>query len=246
MVMVLIIDTETTGLFQISGINNKKIEHSIKTKDFEKTLENFNEDWVKKCPHITQISFILYDTEKECNVQTYNKYIDMDVNIKIHKMASKITNMYSSIQYVIDNGENPFDKKNIVLSELKKISPDRFITIEQMMDDFMFVVNQCECIIGHNIVFDIEMLLVELKRINQMFYFKNLFDIKHECTMMESIEICNLMVGKRKKYPKLQEAYNILFNYEPFCGTLHDALVDAYICLKIYCKLKNLTQPVFV
>ena len=251
MVKILVIDTETTGLFRVSGINNKKIEHAITDKNMEKTLEHFNNDWLNQCPHITQMCFIIYDTDNASVIKIYNKFIDFDIDIKIHKEASRVTNIYVNQQDVIDNGENPLDKKIIILNELKITSPDKFNTVEIMIESFINALEQCDCIIGHNVIFDIEVLLVETKRINNMIYFNKLFEINHECTMLMATNICNLMIGKRKKYPKLIEAYNILFKDEllycelhnSFIHALHDAFIDAYVCLKIYCKLKNLTQP---
>jgi hypothetical protein len=243
MVKILVIDTETTGLFHASGVNNKKIEYAIKNKNVEKTLENFNDNWLNECPHITQMCFIIYDTNTESVTHIYNKFIDIDINVKVHKIASKITHIYTTPQDVIDNGENPSDNQIIILSELKKNSPNKIEPVEIMIESFIYALEICECIIGHNVIFDIQVLLVEVKRINNMIYFKKIFEINHECTMLQSTNICNLMIGKRKKYPKLIEAYNILFKDEILYSELHNAFIDAYVCLKIYCKLNNWIQP---
>ena len=246
MVKIMIIDTETTGLFHMKGANNVKIDNAIATKDFETTIEHFNNDWLSKCPHITQMSFIVYDTEKQCISQTYNMFIDMDIDIKIHKVASQITHMYACLKDVIENGENIFDETLVVLSQIKQKYPQKIKTVEQMMSELIYALDMCDCIVAHNVSFDIKMLLVEAKRLNNMFYFKKIFEIKHECTMLQSTEVCNLMVynknGAYKKYPKLQEAYEKMFDELPINNALHNALYDAYICLKIYCKLKGWNQ----
>lgn len=247
MVQIMIIDTETTGLFHMKGANNAKIDNAITRKDFETTIGHFQEDgWLSKCPHITQMSFIVYDTEKQCISQSYNMFIDMDIDIKIHKVASKITHMYACLKDVIQNGENIFDESLIVLSQIKQKYPQKIKTVEQMMSEFIYALDMCDCIVAHNVSFDIKMLLVEAKRLNNMFYFKKIFEIKHECTMLQSTEVCNLMVynknGAYKKYPKLQEAYEKMFDELPINNALHNALYDAYICLKIYCKLKGWNQ----
>jgi DNA polymerase III epsilon subunit-like protein len=248
MVKILIIDTETTGLFHIKGVNNKKIDNAITTKDYETTLEYFQDaSWLNKCPYITQMSFIMYDTEMQCILKIYNTFIDIDIHIKIHKFASKITHIYTCIEDAVENGENLLDESLIVLSEIKKKHPQKIKSVEQMMCEFVYALDMCDCIVGHNISFDVKMLLVEAKRLNNLFYFKKIFEIKHECTMLQSIEVCNLMIynknGAYKKYPKLQEAYERLFDDLPKNNALHNALYDAYICLKIYCKLKNWKQP---
>ena len=245
----MILDTETTGLFQIAGANNKKLDNAIAAKDVETTLGYFQDaSWLSKSPYITQMSFIVYDTEKQCISQSYNTFIDMDINIKINKVASKITRIYACIEDAIENGENVFDESLVILSEIKKKHPQKIKTMEQMMSEFIHALDMCDCIVAHNVSFDIKMLLVEAKRLNNMFYFKKIFEIKHECTMLQSIDICNLMIyyksGKSyKKYPKLQEAYERLFHDLPNNNALHNALYDTYICLKIYCKLKDWNQP---
>ena len=249
MVKIMILDTETTGLFQIAGTNNKKLDNAIATKDVETTLGYFQDaSWLSKSPYITQMSFIIYDTEKQCISQSYNTFIDMDINIKINKVASKITRIYACIEDAIENGENVFDESLVILSEIKKKHSQKIKTMEQMMSEFIYALDMCDCIVAHNVSFDIKMLLVEAKRLNNMFYFKKIFEIKHECTMLQSIDICNLMIyyksGKSyKKYPKLQEAYERLFHDLPKTNALHNALYDTYICLKIYCKLKDWNQP---
>ena len=249
MVKILIVDTETTGLFQTKGMN--AVDKAIKTKGFEKTIDYFNKNSDNDCyPYITQMSFIIYDTQKQCICQSYNTFIDLDIDIKIHKIASKVTHMYACTKDAIENGENILDETLIILSEIKKKHPNHIKTIEEMMDDFISAlnINMCDCIVAHNVFFDVKMLLVEAMRLKNTSYFKQIFEIKHECTMLQSIEICNLMIITKnhrayKKYPKLQETYEKLFHDSLRVDALHNALYDAYICLKIYCKLNSWKQP---
>ena len=70
--------------------------------------------------------------------------------------------------------------------------------------------------------------------------------------MQKMTPICNFMrevsyVDKdgnsrsfmRKKFPKLSEAYEHFFEYAPPETSLHDALVDVILCLRIYLQIND-------
>jgi DNA polymerase III epsilon subunit-like protein len=121
-----------------------------------------------------------------------------------------------------------------------------------------------DLIVGHNLSFDINMLKVELMReIGQVINTTNkrqfsqlldsLNDMNQEsqkspespnlyCTMLNSIELCNLKMktkyGKEYlKFPKLSELHMKLFNSSP--RNLHNSLNDVLICLRCYYMLEH-------
>ena len=115
-----------------------------------------------------------------------------------------------------------------------------------------------DLIVGHNLSFDINMLKVELMReisnqnnLSGKREFSQLLDSLNDinpespelyCTMMKSIELCNLKtVSKYRKeylkFPKLNELHMKLFNSQP--RNLHNSLNDVLICLRCYYMLEH-------
>jgi DNA polymerase III epsilon subunit-like protein len=186
-------------------------------------IDNLNEDILNGCPYIIQFGFISYDIEENKLLSYSNKYVLLDLNvdipiesISIHKITKEIINK-----------NKPFD-------------------IEVIIEEFMSLLNKSDKLIGHNISFDINMLKIEIMRL----YYKtkntkwiNYFDILKNkniyCTMMNTINICNIKIiryGKEyNKYPKLIELYRFLFNKNLY--NLHDALNDCFCCLRCYIKI---------
>jgi DNA polymerase III epsilon subunit-like protein len=104
-----------------------------------------------------------------------------------------------------------------------------------------------DIVVGHNIHFDINMILIEMLRQTHIFdnewfqLFKN--SNKFYCTMKNSIDLCAIKVPYKNstktynKFPKLNELYNCLFQKIPNPANLHNALNDVIICLACFCKM---------
>ncbi|MCH2188288.1 3'-5' exonuclease [Candidatus Gracilibacteria bacterium] len=105
--------------------------------------------------------------------------------------------------------------------------------IHQKIDDFLEVINDADAIIGHNIEYDEQMILLELKRLQKEYAYQPKQVI---CTMKSSVEYCALQgKGERLKYPKLGELHKKLFD-EYFIGA-HDALTDVEATLRCFTEL---------
>ena len=117
--IVLVFDTETTGLPQ--------------TKSHE--ISNLHL-W----PYIVQFSYIVYDTEKNKIVRSFDKIIKLNNGIivpvestNIHGITNEMTSKYG-------------------------------VSIESVIEEFMGDMQKSELIIAHNAYFDINMLKIEIKR----------------------------------------------------------------------------------
>jgi DNA polymerase III epsilon subunit-like protein len=104
---------------------------------------------------------------------------------------------------------------------------------------FCSVVNNDVQIVAHNMSFDKNVIINALKwrlGMDTSRMFKNTF-----CTMEAGRSITKLPGIGRELYrcPKLSVLYSHLFGKEPNIE-LHNALNDAFICMKIYFKIKNL------
>ena len=251
MLKILAFDTETTDKLPISDVigltyNEKKaIEKGLVDKNIEISTK-FWDYWCPKFPYITQLSYIIYDTENETDIKIFNKYIDIvdNDNAIINLYSSNITHIYKNDDDAINKGQDPNDDNLHILSRLRITEKKELITdigtaLHEFMDDFI----ACDYIVAHNIDFDKKMLLVELKRLGRMNEFNLVLQKQNcVCTLMETINICKLeSINKLGniyfKFPKLIESYEVLFGYVPSNDKLHNSLIDVVICLRIFCKL---------
>ena len=109
--------------------------------------------------------------------------------------------------------------------------------LPSLIDEFLFLANDCKFIIAHNISFDWKVLGAELIRYNKT-QAAILNDMKRICTMMSSTKHCQLPGAYGFKWPKLEELHRVLFSSD-FDGA-HDALADVLITAKCFFELKKL------
>lgn len=187
---ILIVDTETTGL------------PKYKDSSIYKTWE-----W----PHILQISWILWDQEKNNFSNHENDFINIEDNILIQEESFKTHGLTRN--YLNKNG----------------------IDLLCALDKFRKAMNECNLVIGHNISFDKRMIIVECIRKKIKLTWKPVF-----CTMKNAVDLCKIEKYNKEgelyyKYPTLKELHFYLFKTNP--RNLHDAFIDITICLRCYCKM---------
>ncbi len=171
----------------------------------------------EKWPYILQLAYILYDTNENKIIDKFDSLIKIDININIHP-------------------------KSI---EIHQITQDKLqlngININLVLNKFNNVLKLADRIVGHNLIFDKKMILVESKRNNiSINFIKDKIHISQYCTMLNTVNICKIqkLNSKNKifyKYPKLNELILLLFNEE--CINLHNALIDVVYTLRAYCKI---------
>ncbi len=207
---VLVFDVETTGLLP-------------------KTACSLDE-----CPYVVQLSFAVYDITSRTIIHSYDTYVKIADEVEIDEKAQEIT--------------------GIERKTLKKKGKSIVTAIKTLHSAY----NYCDVVVGHNINFDKKMIVIEMKRNEEQLKEKcpevlRLFDLEYEkakgitsyCTMMNGISICNIEVPSkdadkkpRKKWPKLSELYDKLYDGETIEG-LHNSMVDVLVCLKCYIKMKH-------
>jgi DNA polymerase III epsilon subunit-like protein len=178
-------------------------------------------------PYVVQLSYLIYDIDEKELIKIRDFIIKIPYDIKIPQEASKIHGITNDISY------------------------SQGINIENIIEEFMDDLNQCDYIIGHNIEFDINMIKAELMRLNliiskNMNLYYNYVEFlttckKYYCTMQESIDLCAIkQINKQGKeyikYPKLIELHKKLFDTSP--NGLHNSLNDILICLRCFYKIK--------
>ena len=212
---IAVFDTETTGLPKSKIIN-----------DLSLSL------W----PHVVQFSYIIYDTEIKKIVKTVDLVIRIPENINI---SDEVSNIHGITNFISQTSQYKIEDALLHFS-----------------NDYLNY--GIDLIVGHNLSFDINMLKVELMReisnqnnLSGKREFSQLLDSLNDinpespelyCTMMKSIELCNLKtVSKYRKeylkFPKLNELHMKLFNSQP--RNLHNSLNDVLICLRCYYMLEH-------
>jgi len=204
---ILVLDTETSGL-------------PVKRRSLVAV------DW----PHIVQLSYILYDSEKNEVLKVFDAIIKMKPGFTIPEESVAI--------HGITN----------------QMSAEQGVDIETVLEEFYQDAKDAKLIVAHNMDFDLTAVKMEFNRLltpdtkhkynTQIDFLDTIKQCNYNsyCTMQSSIYICNLVVtlkngDKYKKYPKLSELYKHLFNEEP--KNMHNALNDVIATLRCYMKLKH-------
>jgi DNA polymerase III epsilon subunit-like protein len=187
----LIFDTETTG------------------------LPKYDSNGVKTYPHVVQLSWVLFDGEKNKIISEKDRIWKLPEDIEIPEDTIAIHGI--DRQKMLSEGKDP------------KI----------VIDEFIKDLGQCSMIVGHNIDFDKNMLFTEFKRNNKFDY--RLGTRPSYCTMGMGKPVCKIKrVNKQTgeiyyKKPKLIELHDYLFNQLP--KNLHNSLVDVWVTLRCFGKL---------
>lgn len=197
---VLVFDTETTGLPQrtVDG----KMPSIYKT-----TM------W----PHIIQLSYILYDSQKHKMLINHDHVIKLGSHVQI--------------------SEKSVELHGITMSRSQREGMD----IEEALELFHICMMNADVIIAHNLAFDRQMILVECIRHHRAGPFKFKKPEQFYCTMKNTTELCKLSATNKKtgetyfKYPTLTELHEYIFSQTP--QNTHNSLVDILICLRCFIKL---------
>jgi DNA polymerase III epsilon subunit-like protein len=196
-------------------------------------LPKYNGAPLTEFPHIIQFSYLLYDSDTWAIKRVYNEYIKTKETI-----SPKITEITGITREIVDS---------------------RGIHICEALQEFFHAYMEADVLVGHNLDFDMKMLLAESARwgLNQIVDTfeehcklgnndsKKLFDTSNPnfyCTMMHGIEMCKLertnSRGVYLKQPKLSELYQHIFELDPPEG-LHNSLIDVLVCLRCYMDMAH-------
>ena len=154
----------------------KVLIFDVETTGLLPKIINFKD--VDKYPYVIQLSYLLFDVNKYQIIDKFNDYIILNRKIKISSKITKLTGI---------------DKE-------KSLSG---VTIQTGLKRITEAIKEADCIVAHNLEFDARMLLVELERNREILkkVEPEVLDLKdiikekdYYCTMMNGIEICNIMV----------------------------------------------------
>jgi DNA polymerase III epsilon subunit-like protein len=191
-----------------------------------------NPDTLNLWPHIVQFSYVIYDTEINDIIESSDRIVRVKEDINIPEESTKF--------HGITN----------------EISKNNGINIELILNNFFKHFRNVDVLVGHNVLFDINMIKVELLRLifttksnysedELKIYKYNLHFLTNykniSCTLQDSIEFCNIKTLNRfgktyLKFPKLVELHEKLFESIP--NNLHNSFNDILVTLRCFMKLK--------
>jgi DNA polymerase III epsilon subunit-like protein len=177
----------------------------------------------KLYPHIVQLSYILYDISNNEIVKLYDNVIKINSEIHISQESVALHHITREIM----------DEKGIHIVD----------ALKSFMNDF----EKADIVVGHNISFDNNMILIEMIRNIENFEQSIISTFsqstKFYCTMMNTIDLCAIKTFYKNsnksynKFPKLVELYSHLFQLTP--TKLHNSLNDVVLCLQCFCKIQS-------
>lgn len=249
MVKVLVFDTETTGLppFQINEKNYPPLNTNGKWErwtDYNNRIKQIREEsnskkialerdsnlwkqYKESWPYIVQLSYIMFDTDT-------NATSVKDVYVEIPPQFT--TEEYLATAHPIT--------KAAIESGLEATRVD----IKDALEEFMPFFRAADVVTGHNVDFDVNMLLAESVRTDNNDIFSELIAVKGEnkmyCTACKATNLVNICYDYNCKktppifkMPKLNQAYFRMFGYPPNESALHNALIDVVACLRVFYRL---------
>ena len=141
----------------------------------------------------------------------------------------------SSSSYIIKPQGFTIPKKTVKIHGIStEIANNIGIELEIVLKRFSTAINQANFLVSHNMSFDEKIVGAEFLRNNIP---NKLFNRPRICTMMSSINYCEISGRYGYKWPSLAELYFKLFN-ENF-KKAHDASIDVDACAKCFFELKN-------
>ena len=148
----------------------------------------------------------------------------------------------TQIAWIVYNKDGSFiSASNYAISEDENFNlisatdyvPKTILPIHLILDQFLDSLSQCDVIVGHNIEYDVQVILCELYRYGKST--DNLSSMRQFCTMKNAVKICGFDTKNGARYPKLQELYSKLF-HQPF-DNAHDAYCDIKATADCYWKI---------
>ena len=196
---LLVYDTETTGL-------PPKGERFV------------NKTNVGQWPYTVQFSYVIYDTDANKLLKTYDSIIKLPAGVIITEES-----------YSFHHISN-------------KMSETRGKDINVVLREFLTDCSQVDMLVGHNINFDYNMVKAEMMRNQYMPEDSKMLASKRMyCTARETYGYCSIPAINWKgekyfKYPTLTELYEKLFEVKP--QNLHNSLNDVLVTLRCVVKFR--------
>ena len=158
-------------------------------------------------PRLIQLGWLL--TDAEGRILSEGNHIVRPDGFEIPKAASDVHGI--TTDFALENGKPLLD----------------------VIFAFGADLNQAECVIGHNLDYDLHIVGAEYVRLG--YDSRIMFARPTLCTMQATIQYCNIPGRFGPKWPKLMELYTKLFGQE--CDGAHDAMADSVATKECFFEL---------
>jgi len=232
--LCLIFDVETTGLIP-------------------KTIKNQPAITIEEYPYILQLSFVVYDLLENQIIKKYDSYIKIPDNIEIPDFVSKLTGITKEIckkngnpiLNVLQNFYDAYIECDCLVAHNMDFD-EKMIQIEMERNRNEIMSKSPEIMILFNYMFE---KIHNIERYCTMKKGNILCNLWHEITVYNPtknietntnniIDTSNTVKKMKRKWPRLVELYNKLFDGET-PENLHNSMNDVLACLKCYLKMRN-------
>ncbi len=237
--LVLVFDTETTGLPKVGRDVEAQLEKDVSIS--EPIWSRAITEW----PVTIQFSYIIYNLETN-QYSMFNKYVeDMPEGMAEAFLADPST--HYTVRGALEKRKEQISKK--AAGDVSHLMATR----REIMEQFMRDLNQDITLVAHNLKYDYKMVLAELYRL-QLESGDSSFFRTHGGVLSSKPKYCTMCVAQKdkkakikargkfglwEKPPKLEELYNKLFGYDPIQGNLHNSLIDSIATLRCFYRLAN-------
>ena len=189
---ILVFDTETSGLPPQETMNNSTLKYKLLAFN-EELWSKYLESW----PELLQLTYFIYDDDKSGKVEKiYDNYVEISSET-MGAMEKRIQDLYSI-------GKD--HSANILQGNLDRLSRANKKTICDVVCDFLNDVKKCDVVVGHNINFDILMMISSAKKalldekcrdtncknLDTLIELLKRDNLNKVCTMKDGTEVCEI------------------------------------------------------
>ena len=165
-----------------------------------------------------------------------DKY-DLSRIIEIGIIVIKNNKIYKTYTSIVK--PNDFISLNPKITEITGITDKDILNegkdFKVVLDEIKPLLIEASVINSYNINFDVNILLSEIFRVNDIEFLEYMKTKKTECTMQLASKYFN-----KNHYIKLEQVYKTLFKEDPKQD--HRAFNDAILCKDVYYKLKEILK----
>jgi DNA polymerase III epsilon subunit-like protein len=210
--LVLVFDTETTGLPE---------------------TRIMNQDTLDKWPHIVQFSYVIYDTEKKA--LSHGGLKDFIVKIPSHVIISEFSIKLHGITHEISESKG-LDMKDILTEFFHDIT-----TVDKIVGhNISFDLNMIRAELLRTIYVKEMTNNMYTKFLYTLNNLQNITCTLQDSIELCNIVVLDKNGKPYQKFPKLLELHKKLFDSEP--TNLHNSLNDVLITLRCFMKMKYNTD----
>ena len=193
------------------------------------------------------MKIIVFDTETTGLPKKRHGLIEDDENwpyiVQLAWLVVDRRRIIKKVSHIIKLRDRKIPEASTKIHKITNEDMDLYgVDIKNVLEEFINDLNGAVFMVAHNLKFDYKITCAELFR-NKMFKEMKLMNVpKKYCTMLKAYKKYKMRSPRSgrivRKYPKLCQLYKILFGSMPNSNLLHDALIDSYVCLRCFYKMR--------